>query len=50
MSLITLENIQKYYNKNKPSEVHALKGVSLTLEKGETVALMGYPAAANPRF
>lgn len=41
MSLITLENIQKYYNKNKPSEVHALKGVSLTLEKGETVALMG---------
>ena len=41
MSLIRLENIEKYYNKGKESEVHALKGISLNVEKGEMVALMG---------
>ena len=41
MSLIQLENIEKYYNKGKENEVHALKDVSLKVEKGEMVALMG---------
>ena len=41
MSLIRLENIEKYYNKAKESEVHALKRISLNVEKGEMVALMG---------
>ena len=41
MSLIRLENIEKYYNKGKESEVYALKGISLDVEKGEMVALMG---------
>ena len=41
MSLIRLENIEKYYNKGKESEVHALKGISLDVKKGEMVALMG---------
>ena len=41
MSLIQMENIEKYYNRGKESEVHALKGISLDVEKGEMVALMG---------
>lgn len=41
MSIIKLNSIHKYYNKGKDSEVHALKNVSLEIEQGEMVALMG---------
>jgi branched-chain amino acid transport system ATP-binding protein len=36
MSLLELENINSYYGK-----IHALKGVSLTVEEGEIVCLIG---------
>ena len=36
MSLLELENIHSYYGK-----IHALKGVSLTVEEGEIVTLIG---------
>jgi branched-chain amino acid transport system ATP-binding protein len=36
MSLLELENINSYYGK-----IHALKGVSLTVEEGEIVTLIG---------
>jgi len=41
MSLIRMDNVEKYYNKGKESQVHALKGVSLEIEQGEMIALMG---------
>ena len=40
MSFITIENVHKTY-KTGASEVHALNGVSLQIEKGEHVAIMG---------
>lgn len=39
--MIKLENIEKYYDRKKESEVYALRGMSLEIEKGETVAVMG---------
>lgn len=41
MPLIQMTNIHKYYNHKQPSEVHALKGISLDVEKGEMIAVMG---------
>ena len=41
MSLIQMAGIHKYYNYRQPSEVHALKGVSLEVEQGEMIAVMG---------
>lgn len=40
MSFISIENVYKTY-KTGASEVHALNGVSLQIEKGEHVAIMG---------
>ena len=40
MPFITIENVHKTY-KTGASEVHALNGVSLQIEKGEHVAIMG---------
>lgn len=41
MPFIELTNISKHYNKGKPNVVHALKNISLTIEEGEMVAIMG---------
>lgn len=38
---IKIENLVKIYNDGKPNSVEALKGVSLTIEKGQAVAFMG---------
>src|SRR5213595_4105319 len=40
MSLIRLESICRHYNMGSET-VHALRGVSLTIERGEYVAIMG---------
>jgi len=40
MSILSVENVSKTYG-NKENEVHALKQVSLTIEQGEFVALLG---------
>lgn len=42
MSLLTLENIHSYYGR-----IHALKGISLTVEKGEIVTLIGSNGAGK---
>lgn len=42
MSLLTLENIHTYYGR-----IHALKGVSLTVEEGEIVTLIGSNGAGK---
>ena len=39
--MMKLENVDKYYNKGTSSEVHALKNINLSIEKGEMVAVMG---------
>ena len=39
--LIEIKNIYKIYNEGKESEVRALDGVDLTVEKGEFVAVVG---------
>ena len=39
--LIDIKNIYKIYNEGKESEVRALDGVDLTVEKGEFVAVVG---------
>lgn len=41
MSLIELTNINKIYKKGNENKVHALKDVTLQIEKGELVGLVG---------
>lgn len=41
MSYLELRNIHKVYNPRTPEEVHALKGITLRIEKGEMIAVMG---------
>ena len=44
--MIELNNIIKTYKMGE-IEVQALRGLSLRIEKGEMVAIMGLPAAGN---
>ena len=39
--LIDIKDIYKIYNEGKESEVRALDGVSLTIDRGEFVAIIG---------
>lgn len=39
--LIQLKDITKTYNQNQPNEYKALKGIDLTINKGEFIAIMG---------
>lgn len=41
MSLITLQQIRKVYNTDKDNELEILKGIDLSIKKGEFVAIMG---------
>lgn len=39
--IIELKNVDYYYDRGKPSEVHALQHISLNVEKGEYAAFFG---------
>jgi len=39
--MIRLENVNKYFYKSEPREVHALKDINLTIEKGEFTLFSG---------
>ena len=39
--LVKLEDVNFYYNRGKPSEVHALKNINLEIERGGYVAFFG---------
>lgn len=41
MSFIEIKNLAKVYDKNKPNEIRALDNISMEIEKGEFVAIMG---------
>jgi putative ABC transport system ATP-binding protein len=41
LPIIKLENVDFYYDRGKPSEVHALKDVSLEIQPGEYVSFFG---------
>lgn len=45
--MIKLENIKKIYNKGKANEFEALKGVSLTINDSELVAIIGKSGAGK---
>jgi branched-chain amino acid transport system ATP-binding protein len=44
MAMLEVENIHSYYG-----NIHALKGISLTVDKGEIVALIGGNGAGKPQ-
>jgi len=39
--ILRISNLHKRYNEGKSNEVHALKGVELTVKKGDMMAIMG---------
>ena len=40
-SIIKIENVNLWYDKGRPIEVHALKNINLNIEKGDYVAFFG---------
>lgn len=48
MALLELRNVSKIYHLGG-EEIRALDDVSLDLEQGEFVSIIGLPAVANPR-
>ena len=39
--ILVISKLHKKYNEGKPNEVHALKGIELTVKKGDMMAIMG---------
>ncbi|MCZ0704510.1 putative ABC transport system ATP-binding protein [Natronobacillus azotifigens] len=41
MPMISVQDINKFYHKDKPNQLHILKQLNFTVETGEMVAIMG---------
>jgi putative ABC transport system ATP-binding protein len=39
--ILSISNLHKKYNEGKPNQVHALRGIELTVNKGDMMAIMG---------
>jgi putative ABC transport system ATP-binding protein len=39
--ILSITELHKKYNEGKPNQVHALKGIELTVKKGDMMAIMG---------
>ncbi|TSA57679.1 ATP-binding cassette domain-containing protein, partial [bacterium] len=39
--ILSISQLHKKYNEGKPNQVHALKGIELTVKKGDMMAIMG---------
>jgi len=39
--ILSISKLHKKYNEGKPNQVHALKGIELTVKKGDMMAIMG---------
>ncbi len=48
--ILEVENLHKIYNPDSGEPVHALKGVSLKIKKGEFIALMGRSGSGKSTF
>ena len=48
MSLIQLDQVYKIYSEGRENQVNALDGVSLEIDQGEFVAIIGTSGSANP--
>ncbi len=40
-NLISVQNLEKFYNHGKPNEVHVLKNISLEVTEGEIISIIG---------
>src|SRR5438445_6453940 len=45
--VLLLDDIHKVYNPGSPLEVHVLKGISLAIERGDYVAIMGHSGSGK---
>ena len=45
--VLLLEDVDKIYNPGSPLQVHVLKGVSLRVEEGDYVAIMGHSGSGK---
>ena len=39
--MITIENLNVYFNKGTPDENHALKNINLTINQGDFITVIG---------
>lgn len=49
MSLIQLKDVYKIYAEGQENQVNALDGVTLSIDQGEFVAIIGTSGSGSPR-
>ena len=47
MNLLKINHLRKIFNENQPSQVEALKDISLNVKKGDFIAIMGESGAGK---